>query len=51
MSWRRVVLLDRDGTLIVDRHFLADPADVTLLPGVAEGLRRLTALGLAVVSN
>ena len=53
MSRRRVVLLDRDGTLIVDRHFLADPEDVTLLPGAVEGLRRLSALGLGlvVVSN
>jgi histidinol-phosphate phosphatase family protein len=35
------VFLDRDGTLIEDRHYLADPAGVTLLPGVAEGLRLL----------
>jgi histidinol-phosphate phosphatase family protein len=50
---RRVALLDRDGTLIVDRQFLADPAGVELMPGAAEGLRRLRALGLGlvVVSN
>ena len=28
------VFLDRDGTIIEDRHYLADPAGVTLLPGV-----------------
>jgi histidinol-phosphate phosphatase family protein len=47
------VLLDRDGTLIADRPYLADAADVTLLPGVAEGLRRLEASGIRriVVTN
>lgn len=50
---RRFVLLDRDGTLIEDRGYLSDPVGVALLPGVAAGLRALTAagLGLAVVSN
>jgi D-glycero-D-manno-heptose 1,7-bisphosphate phosphatase len=50
---RPAVFLDRDGTLIEDRHYLADPAGVVLLPGVPEGLRRLGELGflLVVVSN
>jgi D-glycero-D-manno-heptose 1,7-bisphosphate phosphatase len=53
MPRRRFVLLDRDGTIIVDRHYLADPEGVALLEGAAEGLRRLTGLGLgmAVVTN
>lgn len=53
MPDRRFVLLDRDGTVIVDRHYLGDPDGVTLLGGAAEGLRRITGLGLglAVVSN
>jgi D-glycero-D-manno-heptose 1,7-bisphosphate phosphatase len=53
MPGRRFVLLDRDGTVIVDRHYLGDPDGVTLLGGAAEGLRRLSGLGfgLAVVSN
>jgi len=38
---RPAVFLDRDGTLIEDRHYLADPALVRLLSGVSEGLRRL----------
>ena len=38
---RRWVALDRDGTLIEERHYLADPADVVLLPGAAAGLRML----------
>lgn len=41
----KAVFLDRDGTLIVNRHYLADPAGVELLPGVAETLRRLLADG------
>jgi len=50
---RRYVLLDRDGTLIVERHYLGDPGQVELLPGTIEGLRRLSrlGLGLAVVTN
>jgi D-glycero-D-manno-heptose 1,7-bisphosphate phosphatase len=50
---KRYVLLDRDGTIIVDKHYLSDPAGVELLPGAAEGLRRMQSLGfgLAVLSN
>lgn len=47
------VLLDRDGTIIVDTGFVASPADVALLEGAGEGLRALAALGyrLVVISN
>ena len=50
---RRFVLLDRDGTLIVSHHYLADPDKVELLPRVGEGLRLLRdmGLGLLVVTN
>jgi D-glycero-D-manno-heptose 1,7-bisphosphate phosphatase len=50
---RRAVFLDRDGTLIREREYLADPAGVELLPGVPEALRRLRAAGylLVVVTN
>lgn len=40
------LFLDRDGTLILDKHYLADPAGVELIPGVADSLRRARALGL-----
>ena len=40
---------DRDGTIIEDRHYIADPADVALIPGSAEALIRLRALGFALV--
>lgn len=47
------LLLDRDGTLIEDKHYLADPAGVVLLPGVGQALAGLAALGwqFFVVSN
>ncbi len=41
----RALFLDRDGTLIVDKVYLSDPAGVELLPGAAEGMRRAVALG------
>ena len=41
----RALFLDRDGTLIVDKVYLADPAGVELIPGAAEGLRRARSLG------
>ena len=50
---KRYIILDRDGTLIVDRQYLGDPDGVELLPGVVDGLKRLTRLGLGlmVVTN
>ena len=50
---RPALFLDRDGTLIYDRHYLADAARVELLPGVAAALRRFRRAGyaLVVVSN
>ena len=41
----RALFLDRDGTLIVDKVYLADPAGVELLPGAAAALRRARSLG------
>ena len=35
----RAIFLDRDGTLIENRHYLAAPEGVAVLPGVREGLR------------
>lgn len=45
---KRLALLDRDGTIIVDRGFLSDPAGVELLPGAADAIRQLNATGWAV---
>ncbi len=46
---KRAVLLDRDGTIIANRHYLADPSGVSLLPAAAAGLQRLQRLGLPLV--
>jgi D-glycero-D-manno-heptose 1,7-bisphosphate phosphatase len=42
---RRFVLLDRDGTLIVERDYQAVPEGVELLPHAAAGLERLAGAG------
>ena len=49
----RVVVLDRDGTLNVEVHYLSLPEQVELLPGVVDGLRALRSAGcrLVVVTN
>jgi D-glycero-D-manno-heptose 1,7-bisphosphate phosphatase len=41
----KALFLDRDGTLILDKVYLADPAGVELIPGVAGALARARALG------
>ncbi len=50
---RPAVFLDRDGTLIEDADYLADPDGVRLIPGAVEALRRLRDAGylLVVVTN
>lgn len=50
---KRFVLLDRDGTIIIDKHYLSDPDGVELLPGAINGLKRMQSLGLglAVLTN
>lgn len=49
MVQQRFVVLDRDGTIIKERHYLSDPLQVELIPGVASGLRHLRDLGLGLV--
>ena len=46
---RPAVFLDRDGTIIIDRHYLGDPAGVELLPGAAGAVARLNAANIPVV--
>jgi D-glycero-D-manno-heptose 1,7-bisphosphate phosphatase len=47
------ILIDRDGTLIEDRDYLADPSGVQLLPGVAAAVAAVNRAGvpIAIVSN
>jgi D-glycero-D-manno-heptose 1,7-bisphosphate phosphatase len=46
-------VIDREGTLVVERHYLADPEGVELVPGAIDALRRLRAAGyrLVLVTN
>ena len=41
----RAVFLDRDGTLIENRHYLASPEGVALLPGVRDAVAHIRAAG------
>jgi len=49
----RNALIDRDGTIIVEKHYLHDPEQVELVPGAIEALTRLKRAGvrLFVVTN
>ncbi|MEA5088669.1 HAD family hydrolase [Solidesulfovibrio sp.] len=42
----RNVLLDRDGTVIEERHYLCDPEGVVLVPGGGKALARLVRAGM-----
>ncbi len=46
---RPAVFVDRDGTLVKEVGYLADPADLEVLPGVPAALRALGAAGYAIV--
>lgn len=43
------VFLDRDGTVIEEKHYLSRPEDVVLLPTAAETIARLNSLAIPVV--
>lgn len=49
----KAFFLDRDGTIIVDKHYLADPEEVELLDGAAEAIHMMNEAGykVIVVSN
>lgn len=49
VSMKPYAFLDRDGTVIVEKNYLGDPAGVELLPGAVAGLRRLRELGYGLV--
>jgi D-glycero-D-manno-heptose 1,7-bisphosphate phosphatase len=50
---RRFVLIDRDGTLNVEKHYLSDPDQLELYPGAGAAIRRLNdaGFGVAIVTN
>ena len=41
----KALFLDRDGTLIIDKVYLSDPAGIDVIPGVPAALRRARELG------
>jgi len=47
------VFLDRDGTIIEERHFISTPEEVILIPNSADAIRELNQLGIKifVISN
>lgn len=49
----KVIILDRDGTIVVDRHYLSDPDALEFEAGAAAGLRRMSDMGfrLVVITN
>lgn len=49
----RAVFLDRDGTIIEEKHYLHRPEEVVIYPGAAAALKRLQTAGfkLFIVSN
>lgn len=53
MQPRRFALIDRDGTINVEKHYLSDPDQLELYPGVGEALARLqkAGWGICVLTN
>jgi D-glycero-D-manno-heptose 1,7-bisphosphate phosphatase len=53
MAARRALFLDRDGTIVEERHYLADPDLVRILPGAIDAMREFAAAGfvLVIVTN
>lgn len=49
MKKRRFVLLDRDGTIIVERNYLSNPEHIEFLPGITKALKELKNMGLGLV--
>ncbi|MFD8722639.1 D-glycero-alpha-D-manno-heptose-1,7-bisphosphate 7-phosphatase [Streptomyces sp. NPDC059629] len=49
MAGRPAVLLDRDGTLTEPRHYPSSPSDLVLQAAIAEPLRELQDMGVALV--
>ncbi len=45
----RLVLIDRDGTINVEKNYLSSPAEIELCGGAADGIKLLRQLGLRVI--
>lgn len=49
MAKRKALFLDRDGTINIDRVYIADPDLIELIPGAAEAIRRARDAGYVIV--
>lgn len=49
MSKRKVLFLDRDGTINVDKHYVFRPSDFEWVPGIVECCRAAVAAGYDIV--
>ncbi len=45
----RAIFIDRDGTINIDKDFLADPEDLELIDGSADAVKLANELGLKVI--
>lgn len=45
----RLALIDRDGTINVEKNYLSDPAQIEIFPEAIEGMKVLRDLGLKIV--
>jgi D-glycero-D-manno-heptose 1,7-bisphosphate phosphatase len=43
------VFIDRDGTMVFDRHYLADPRGLEIISTVPEGIKKLNDAGVPVI--
>lgn len=50
---KRFIVLDRDGTIIIDKDHLIEISEVELIPGAAKAIKKLKELdlGIIVISN
>lgn len=49
MNSRPALFLDRDGVIIEDVHYIGNPDEVRLIPGVGETIRQFRSAGFVVV--
>lgn len=50
---KKAIFLDRDGTIIVDKHYMHSPEELELLDGAVAGLKKLERMGflLIIITN
>lgn len=49
MNERPALFLDRDGTIMVDKHYLGDPADIEFIPGVVDAISKVNDIDIPVI--